>query len=220
MNTILPPVLESKLADFRRHVWAVKLSEAVLAALFGIALSYLLVFALDRFFETPGWVRLCILIAGAATLGIGLPLKWHRWVWRQRRVEDAARLLRRTFPRLGDQLLGIVELARMEHAAAGRSERLVQAAMAQAADAVKDQDFSHAVPNARHRQWGWAAAGAVAVAALAFTLVNEAARNGLARWIMPWRNVERFTFARVKQLPSPLVVPYAEPFSLPLHLAA
>jgi hypothetical protein len=220
MNATLPPVLETKLADFRRHVWVVKLSEAILAALFGIALSYLLVFALDRLFETLGWVRLCILIAGAATLGIGLPLKWHQWVWRQRRLEDAARLLRRTFPRLGDQLLGIVELARMEHAAAGRSERLVQAAMAQAADAVKDKDFSHAVPNARHRQWGWAAAGAVAVAALAFTLVNEAARNGLARWIMPWRNVERFTFARVKPLPSRLVVPYAEPFNFPVQLAA
>jgi hypothetical protein len=113
MNAALPPVLETKLADFRRHVWVVKLSEAVLAAAFGIALSYLIVFTLDRFFETPGWVRLCILIAGAATLGIGLPLKWHRWVWRQRRLEDAARLLRRTFPRLGDQLLGIVELARL-----------------------------------------------------------------------------------------------------------
>jgi len=220
MNANLPPILETKLADFRRHVWVVKLSEAVLAALFGIALSYLLVFALDRVFETPGWLRFCILIAGAATLGVGLPLKWHRWVWRQRRLEDAARLLRRTFPRLGDQLLGIVELARMEHAAAGRSERLVQAAMAQAADAVKDQDFSHAVPNARRRQWGWAAAGAVAVAALAFIIVNEAARNGFARWIMPWRNVERFTFARIEPLPARLVVPYAEPFNLPLHLAA
>jgi hypothetical protein len=50
--------------------------------------------------------------------------------------------------------------------------------------------------------------------------VNEAARNGFARWIMPWRNVERFTFARVEPLPSRLVVPYAEPFNLPLHLAA
>ncbi len=219
MNTALPPILESKLADFRRRVWVVKLAEGLLAALFGIALSYLLVFALDRFFETPAWLRLSLLLAGGATLGLGLPLKWHRWVWQQRRLEDAARLLRRTFPRLGDQLLSIVELAHVDHAAAGRSERLVQAAMAQAADSVKDQDFTHAVPDAWHRLWGWAAAGTVAGAVLAFVLVDEAARNTLARWIAPWRSVERFTFAQLDPLPSRLVVPYAEPFELPVHLA-
>src|SRR5580698_4527806 len=151
MKTELPIILETKLADFRRRVWMVKLLEGVLAAAFGIALSYLLVFVLDRFWETPGWVRLLLLTGGAATLGLGLPLKWHKWVWRQRRLEDAARLLRRTFPRLGDELLGIVELVRMHEGAAGRSERLVQAAIAQTAEAVKDKDFTHAVPDARHR---------------------------------------------------------------------
>ncbi len=219
MKTNLPPILETKLADFRRRVWMVKLAEGLLAALFGIALSYLVVFALDRFMETPGWLRLGILVAGAATLGLGLPLKWHRWVWRQRRLEDAARLLRRTFPRLGDQLLGIVELARLDHAAQGRSERLVEAAMAQAAEAVKDRDFTQAVPDARHRQWSWAAGGAVAVAIVGFVFVNEAARNAFARWITPWRNVERFTFAKIEPLPDRKVVPYAEPFELPVKLA-
>src|SRR6266478_1906474 len=135
MNTTLPPILETKLADFRRRVWVLKLTEGVLGVVFGVALSYLVVFALDRFIETPQWARVSILLAVAATVGLGLPLKWHRWVWRQRRLEDAARLLRRTFPRLGDQLLGIVELARLESGSAGRSERLVQAAMAQAAEA-------------------------------------------------------------------------------------
>src|SRR3954447_10944642 len=154
MHTELPPILESKLADFRKRVWLVKLLEGLLAGVFGFALSYVLVFALDRLMETPVWLRAALLIAGAAVPGLGIPLKWHRWVWRQRRLEDAARLLRRKFPRLGDQLLGIVELARMDHGAAGRSERLVEAAMAQAADAVKSQDFSRAVPDARHRQWG------------------------------------------------------------------
>lgn len=220
MNTKLPPVLESKLADFRRRVWVVKLTEGVLAACFGLALSYLLVFALDRFIETPVELRFSILVAGAATLGLGLPLKWHRWVWRQRRLEDAARLLRRTFPRLGDQLLGIVELARMDHGAAGRSERLVQAAMEQAADAVKDHDFTHAVPEARHHQWGWAAGGVAALAVLAFATVNDAARNAFARWMTPWRNVERFTFTRVEPLPSRLVVPFAEPFEFPVRLTS
>ncbi len=220
MNTKLPSILENKLAHFRRRVWVVKLAEGLLAALFGLAISYLLVFGLDRLIETPGWLRLGLLIAGAATLGLGLPLKWHRWVWRQRRLEDAARLLRHKFPRLGDQLLGIVELARMDHVIAGRSERLVEAAMAQAADSVKDQDFTHAVPEARHHHWGWAAAGAVAAIVLAFSLVNDAARNALARWLMPWKNVERYTFVRVEKLPESLVVPYAEPFELPVRLTA
>ena len=220
MNLPLPPILESKLADFRRRVWIVKLAEGLLAAVFALALSYLLVFALDRGMETPGWLRFLLLFGGALALGLGVPLKWYRWVWRQRRLEDAARLLRRTFPRLGDQLLGIVELARQDHAAAGRSERLVQAAMAQAAEAVKDRDFTHAVPQARHRHWAWAAAGALAVILAAFLAVNGAARNAFARWFLPWRDTVRYTFARIDALPTRLVVPYAEPFQLPLHLSA
>ena len=220
MATPLPPILETKLADFRRRVWTVKLAEGLLAALFGIVLSFLAVFVLDRFGETPGWLRLTILVAGAATLGLGLPLKWHRWVWRQRRLEDAARLLRRTFPRLGDQLLGTVELARQDHAAAGRSERLVQAAMAQAAEAVRGKDFTGAVPQARHRQWAWAAAGAVALAVAAFGAVNHAARNAFARWLLPLGETRRYTFAKVEPLPRTLVVPYAEGFKLPVKLAA
>ena len=221
MNTplSLPPVLESKLSDFRRRVWLVKLAEGLLAAVFGLALSYIVVFGLDRFFETPAWLRGTILVCGAAVLGLGLPLKWHRWVWRQRRLEDAARLLRWKFPRLGDQLLGIVELARRDDGTTGRSERLVQAAMDQAADVVKDQDFSAAVPAARHRQWGWAAGGVMALVVAVFALVNEAAGNAMLRWLMPWRETERYTFTRVDALPDPLVVPFAEPFDLPVTLA-
>lgn len=218
MKTELPPILESKLADFRKRVWVVKLTEGLLAAAFGIVLSYVLVFALDRVMETPAWLRASLLISGALTLGLGLPLKWHRWVWRQRSLEDAARLLKRTFPRLGDQLLGIVELAHVEAGSAGRSERLVQAAMDQAAEAVKDKDFTHAVPEAKHFQWGWAAGLTAMLAVAALTLVPDAAWNAMARWVTPWRDVERFTFAKIEKLPDRLVVPYAEPFDLKVQL--
>lgn len=214
----LPPVLASKLAEFRRRVWLVKLIEGVLAGLFGLAVSYLLVLGLDRLFDTPAWLRGMLLVLGAAVPGLGLPLQWHKWVWKHRRIEDAARLLQWKFPRLGDQLLGIVELARNEHSNTGRSERLVQAAMAQADEAVKDQDFSQAVPHAKHRQWGWAVGAAGALTLGGFLLINEAAQNALARWLMPWRDTERFTFARVEPLPNPLVVPLAEPFTLPVEL--
>ena len=216
----LPPVLSAKLSDFRRRVWLVKLMEGLLAAVFGLAVSYLLVLVLDRVMETPAWLRGTLLALGAAVPGIGLPLKWHRWVWRQRRLEDAARLLRWKFPRLGDQLLGIVELAKSESTATGRSERLVQAAMAQADEAVKDQDFSGAVPAAKHRQWAWAAIGSTALIIAGFAGINEAARNALVRWLMPWRATERYTFARIQPLPNPLIVPVSEPFTLPVQLAA
>lgn len=213
----LPPVLEAKLAAFRRRVWVVKLAEGLLAAVFGLAVSYALVFVLDRFMETPAWLRALLMLAGAAVLGLGLPLKWHRWVWRQRRLEDAARLLRRTFPRLGDQLLGIVELTHME--SLGRSERLVQAAMAQAAEQVKDVSFEDAVPEDRHRAWAWRAGAVAGVVLVAFAVVPSAARNALERWLLPWRVVERYTFAKIEPLPSTLVVPYAEPVKLDAVLA-
>lgn len=218
MNS-LPPLLAAKLADFRQRVWVVKGIEGVLAGLFGLLVSFSMVFVLDRFFDTPGWLRGVVLIAGAAGMVVGLPMKWYRWVWRQRRLEDAARLLRRTFPRLGDQLLGIVELARMEAGEGGRSERLVQAAMAQADEEVKERDFSQAVPLARHKHWAVACGVLGSVVLASFVWLNEAAQNALHRWALPWHAVERYTFTRVDGLPDPWVVPYAEPVSLEVKLS-
>ncbi len=215
----LPPELTEKLAEFRRRVRIIKFAEGILAALFGLALSWLFVFILDRFGETPGWLRTTLLLAGTAVGGVGLPLLWHRWVWRQRRLEDVARLVRRAFPRLGDQLLGIVELAHEESlGATGRSERLVRAAIAQAADSVKDKDLSGAVPHPRHRRWAVAAGALVVLAIVAGIVVPDAAGNAAARWLMPWRDTERYTFAQVDSLPKKLVVPYAEPFEMPAEL--
>lgn len=216
----LPVTLSSTLADFRRRVWIVKLTEGILASLFGLALSYLLVLGLDRLMDTPAWLRGAILAAGAAVPGLGLPLKWHRWVWRQRLLEDAAKLLRWKFPALGDQLLGIVELSKDDGRTTGRSARLVEAAMAQADDAVKGKDLSKAVPHARHRQWAWLAATSLALATTAVVVINDAAGNAFQRWLMPWSDTARFTFARIEPLPDPLIVPLAEPFTLPMHLTA
>ncbi|MCB1225317.1 MAG: hypothetical protein KDK99_05860 [Verrucomicrobiales bacterium] len=206
----LPPILASKLADFRRRVWSVKLTEGLLLGVAGLLVSWLVVAVLDRVMETPGWLRLLLLLSGVAVGAVGLPLKWYRWVWRQQRLEDAARLLRHRFPRLGDQLLGIVELAQREGGSSGRSERLVQAAMEQAEEAVKDKDFSDAVPEARHRQWAWICVGLGAVVlALSLTL-PEMSGNVWARWSRPLAMVPRFTFARTVPLPAPLVVPLSE----------
>ena len=207
----LPTRLRHKLETYRRRVWLVKLAEGVLAGIFGLVISYLLVFALDRVGDTPVSLRLLLLLSGVTSCVLWLPLKWHRWVWRTRHLEQAARLLRHQFPRIGDQLLGIVELAHnaLEQE---RSESLCRAAMRQVDEEVRDCDFRHAVPHPRHRHWAWAAGIVLAVAIVGLAVVPSASVNALARWLFPWQNTERYTFTQLEQLPDQMFVPYAEPF--------
>lgn len=208
----LPPRLRQKLEHFRERLWSVKIAEGALAGLFGLGLSYLLVFSLDRLFDTPLWLRVSLLVGGFAVPALGIPLLWHRWVWRQRTLGDAARFLKRRYPRLGDELLGIIELA---HNHSGNTSLvLVEAAMRQVDERVEDQDFSDAVPASGYGRWLGAAIVIALVSGLLLTLVSAAAQNALARWISPWKMIERYTFAQLEKVPDKLVVPYAESFAL------
>ncbi len=214
----LPTQLRHKLETYRRRVWMVKLAEGVLAGIFGLLVSYLLVFVLDRFGDTPAWLRLLLLLTGVTVFALGIPLKWHRWVWQTRQLEQAARLLRHHFPRIGDQLLGIVELAHNE-LEQERSEALCQAAMRQVDHEVRDCDFRGAVPHPRHRHWAWGTGLVMTIAAAALVIVPAASTNALARWLFPWRDTPRYTFVQLSDIPDQMVVPYAEPFQINARLA-
>ena len=213
----IPAGMKSKLESYQQSVRRVKLAEGILAALFGLLLSYILVFALDRVMETPGWLRGLILVTGSLGLGLFFPLKCHKWIWGTRRMEQVAKLLRHKFPRTSDQLLGIVELARSD-AEQSRSPVLVQAAMNQVDESIKDRDFSNAVPNARHRRWAWAAAIPALLIAGAIVFSQAATSNAFVRWLMPWKETERYTFAKVNDLPDKIVVPIAEKFDVGTQL--
>ena len=217
-NLEIPSGMREKLEDFRRRVWIIKLAEGALAAAFGLLLSYLIVFALDRFWDTPTTLRLAILLTGVFGLAVWFPMKWHRWVWQTRQLEQVARLLRHRYPRLGDQMLGIVELAKSE-TEQERSEALCRAAMQQVDQETRSRDFTEAVPDPRHRHWAWAVALPLILFLAALVVVPSAGINALARWLMPWSNTERYTFAQLEELPDELYVPLAEPFSLEAALS-
>src|SRR3954452_13441265 len=109
----LPETLRAQLLDFRRRVWSIKMIEAVAAAIFGLVAAFLVMFLVDRVWETPRAVRAALFVA--AWIGLALfPLALYRWVWRNRRLDELARLLGRKHPQIGDQLLGIIELVRSE----------------------------------------------------------------------------------------------------------
>src|SRR5262245_13533818 len=107
----LPDSLQSQLIEFRSRLWKVKLTEAICGAAAGVLIAFLVLFAIDRVWDTPPVARLAIFGCGVLACTL-VPLALHRWIWGHRRLDQLARLLSRKHPGLGDQMLGIIELVR------------------------------------------------------------------------------------------------------------
>jgi len=212
----LPESLRAKMLAFRRRVWVIKLVEAGCGALFGVLAAYLATFLLDRLWDTPAAVRFGIFLVAVAGCAL-VPLALHRWLWRRRRLDQLARLLSRTYPSIGDQLLGIIELVRSESEQA-RSLALCEAAIQQVAEQAQAREFADAVPKPRHiRRAGFALAALVIGLGL-LAIFPAAATNAWARFLMPWRDTPRYTFTILEAVPDRLVVGHGEPFSLKIKL--
>jgi hypothetical protein len=212
----LPDSLQEQLQQFRRRVWLIKMVEAVASAAFGTLVAYLVLFGLDRLWDTPGWLRL-ILFVTAALACAQVPLALHRWVWRHRRLEQLALLLARKHPRIGDQLLGIIELVRNDFEQA-RSRALCEAAIREVARDAQPRDFSDAVPRPRHRLWVLLASAPLAIAVGLFGLFPAAAANAWQRFLAPLANAPRYTFTMLEPVPAKLVVAHGEPFTVAVAL--
>lgn len=212
----IPDSLRVKLLAFRSRVWRLKMFEAFAAAMIGVLLGFLLTYGLDRFFDTPRLLR-GLIFAGAIIACALVPLALERWIWRRRRMDQLARLLSQTHPNAGDQLLGVIELSE-DTSEQSRSPVLVEAAIKQVAASVEKQDLSNAIPHPRHIQRGWAAGLLAAAAACLLIFTASAATNAWARFLTPWSDTPRYTFASIEPLPETLVVPHGESFEVELAL--
>lgn len=214
----IPDALRRKILEFRRRLWLIKLTEGVAGACIGVLMGYLAIYLLDRWIDTPRLVRWGVFAAAVAACTL-IPLAIDRWVWRRRRLDQLARLLTHTFPTVGDQLLGIIELAQNTTEQA-RSPVLVEAAIRQVAALAEQRDFRQAVPRPRHIQRGVTAGLLAGLAAVLLLATAAAARNAWARFLAPWRDTPRYTFAAIEPLPDRWVVPHGEPVTLPVRLSA
>ncbi|MCH2202055.1 MAG: hypothetical protein MK102_08795 [Fuerstiella sp.] len=213
----LPETTQAKLAEFQTQVRKIKIAEGILSSLFGLMVSWVMVFSIDRFVDTAPVVRAVILAAGTLGIGLFFPLKCHRWVWGTRTMHQVARLLSHRYPNLGDQLLGVVELAQGTRNP-GESYALATAAVEQVDVAVRDRNFRDAIPKPRSQQWAIATAIPAFLLLISVVLVPEAAWNAVGRWLMPWRDIDRFTFAQIEKLPTEIVIPHGEEFQLTARL--
>lgn len=219
LKVVIPEALQLQLDSFRRHLWRVKIMEAVAAGFIGLLVSFLLVYVLDRFWQTPGWVRLGILIAGVSLFAVFVPYWLHRWVWKQRREVQLARLISKRYPGLGDRLLGVIELQNQEGNADTLSPRLREAAMEAVAAETGRRQLDDALPRQLHRRWALVALLLAGLSAAAFTLTPRAGYNAMQRWIMPLSDTERYTFSRLENPPTYQAVPFGEAFEITLKLS-
>lgn len=193
--------------------------EAAAAGMIGLLFSFLLIFALDRLWQTPGWARLAILISGIALFAGFAPYWLHRWVWGHRHEGQLARLISKSFPGLGDRLLGVIELQGQIENDDSLSPRLRAAAMEVVAVEAKKSDLITALPAPRHRKWVLAAIFLMGLTTVAFTIAPKAGLNALQRWLNPFSDVERYTFTQLEKPLNYLAVPYGEAFVVTLFLS-
>ncbi|MGJ8677750.1 MAG: hypothetical protein ACSHX0_09555 [Akkermansiaceae bacterium] len=217
----IPEALRIQLEKFKKSLWKIKITEAVLAGIFGLVFSFLIVFILDRFIETPQGVRLIILILGVSLFAIFAPYWIHRWVYGHRYEGQIARLIAQKFPHLGDRLLGAVELQDQSEEKDSLSPELRAAAMRDVAKDIAGRDLQQALPESKHRQWLATVAGIVLITILCLFNFPNAGNNALKRWILPLSDTPRYTFTQLdlSGFTPPEYVPYGEEFSLTVPLS-
>lgn len=214
----LPGNLQSQFAEVERRLWRKETMVAACGAAAALFLSFGLLFISDRFWETPIGLRALFTLLGVGVLA-WYGHRWMRlWIWRKRDLRAFARVVQKHHRRLGDRLLGIVELAEEKELPANMSPALRDAAIRQVADEAAKFDFKAAVSQRQATRYLAVAAFLFALAVAPFVVVPQAGWTTLKRWIAPGSDTDRFTFVSIGGLPAELIVPHGEEFAVSVSL--
>jgi hypothetical protein len=214
----LPESLRRQFDQVLRRLWRVETTVAACAVAGGLLASLLALFVSDRFWDTPVWLRAALLLGGWAAAAAAALLWTRRWVWRRRDLRDLANLVQKKYRRLGDRLLGVVELSNEERHNANFSPALYHAAIHQVAEQAKGFDFSQSVSVAGARNAALGAAGLAGCLLVILGVLPRPGWNALQRWAMPAADIARYTLVAVEGLPAELIVAHGEPFALSAHV--
>jgi hypothetical protein len=210
----LPEAVQLQFQGLEKRLLRLETAAAAAISLSALLASYFLLFVSDRFWDTPSWLRLTLLLSALAVLGAAVSWWTLRWIVRRRDLRTLAILVQRKYRRLGDRLLGIVELADEKTRPAFFSPELYAAAIEQVATESGKYNFLEAVSDRGAKRELWTAGGLLILAILPALLVPAAGWNVLRRWLAPLGNVPRFTLVELQDLPASKVVPHGEPFEV------
>ncbi len=210
----LPESLRQKFAALERRLWRVETTAAVCVGLLGVFGSFAILFFSDRVFETPVGLRAALLIGAIGVIGMAA-MRWSfRWVFLRRDWRALSVVVQRKFRRLGDRLLGIVELANESKHDANFSPELYRAAIHQVADETTEFDFCEAVETRITKKLIAGTVGLALLVLIPSLLIPALGKNVFHRWIAPLAMVPRYTLVQIDGLSEQLIVPHGENFDL------
>jgi len=210
----LPEGLRRQFEKAGQRLWRVETTTAVCGVAASLLFSVLAVFMSDRLWATPVWLRVFMFLCGLGGAAAAI-LAWARhWVWRRRDMRALATLVQKKYRRLGDRLLGIVELANEQQHLPDFSPALYHAAIAQVAEEARKFDFEQSVNVRPAKNMGWTAAGLSLLLLAAALALPQASWNAFLRWIEPGANVPRYTLVVLDGFAQKLIVPHGEPFEV------
>lgn len=214
VTVALPENLQRQFANLQKRLFSLESTFAVCSIISAIFLAYLLIFVSDRLWDTPRWVR-AVLAGAPIAAGILAAMWWTGlWVFKKRDWRALAVIVQRKYPRLGDRLLGIVELAEESKRPANFSPELYHAAIEQVAAESEKYNFLEAANAARaRRQAAWAGTLG-ALVCLTVAVLPLAAWNSFKRWIAPLAKIPRFTLVEFAALPNEQIVPHGEEITI------
>ena len=208
---VLPPSLLGSLDFLQRLARKLALLKYISSILLLSLGSCATLFVLDRFIETPIWLR--SFLTGSTFLIVlyfGYQLFLQAYIL-PRSQEWLARKIKKAFGGPGDRFLGIIELT---NAAKGEEGKYSQALFLAAQEKV-DQEISNLPLNQTfNRKAIYQRTLSLFVlsmlATLSFFSFPELTYNSFKRWVMPWKNISRATLTKFSNLPSQWVLPRGE----------
>ena len=126
LSSELPAALRTQFARLERKLWWVDSIISLSGVALGLFLSYMVFFVADLATEMPMAVRLLLFGTAAASTAYFAWYWLSHWVINKRGSHTLANLVQKRYRKLGDRLLGIVELANPKTAPAYASEGAAQ----------------------------------------------------------------------------------------------
>ncbi|MBO34802.1 MAG: hypothetical protein CMO64_01220, partial [Verrucomicrobiales bacterium] len=141
----LPDSLRDQFRKLQSRLFMVDTVITMSGVLLGAFLAFNVFFVTDLAAEMPKVVRLALFGLMAGTIFIFVRFWLRHWVYNKRDTRDLSNIVQKKHDRLGDRLLGIVELADPDMAPAYASEGLRKAAIKQVSEEALKHDFKSVV---------------------------------------------------------------------------